>query len=167
MHDKITIAGVLFFCALVCALSASVLVWLYLMTVYNAKRHKTWPCVDGSIIKVKINCISDDGIQDQYTFELVYEYTVNNVNYTRNKLSACSMKRYFDSHEAVSRYLNNNNYREGSSVPVYFNPSSHWDAVLIKGKSPEYYECLQDYKSRIILSIFGFFLFSIMAVLFT
>jgi hypothetical protein len=101
--------------------------FLSIFSLYMYKKGKeasSWPYVTGTIIKSKI----DGGLDDIPSPEIVYEYSVGNIQYKGRNLSFTEI--HTDANKAVSEY------QIGDSVSVFFNPNKPEDSALEVENTP-------------------------------
>lgn len=97
---------------------------------------QSWYPTDGKIITSNIETHeethhSDHGTTHSTTYgaNIVYQYTVNGINYSSNKVSLGD----YSSSDANHAQQIVNRYPVGESVTVYYNPENPSDAVLERG----------------------------------
>ena len=127
--SKEKLAGAVIFIAM------GVVIALFAYTTYKTSvQSKTWPMVNGSIIKSEIEqhtSTTGEGADKKTTVQeyakIAYQYSVAGQRYESNKISFSLPSG--NAKQLVSRYP------KGKLVPVYYNPAKPKQAVLVPGSS--------------------------------
>lgn len=94
----------------------------------EANASKDWPTVQGMVSFSDIRSSISDG-DEMYRVDLEYNYTVQTVNYTGNRISTISSST--SSLSSVEKDLRK--YPEGEIVSVYYNPEAPSISMLEPG----------------------------------
>ena len=102
----------------------------------------SWPSIQGTVIVCEIdhrvNNYADEGEEDEYRVDLVYQYTVNNQTYEGSNVYYWSGTGSDWSHELDSwDYSLLRDYPVGSDVRIYYNPERPDQSCLITGENPK------------------------------
>jgi hypothetical protein len=94
-----------------------------------AHTSRRWPSVPGRIVTSSINERRDRDRRRQFWADVSYEYQVNGVQYTANRVSFMA---YSSSSRAHAQQVVGH-YRTGANVTVYYRPGRPAEAVLERG----------------------------------
>jgi len=129
--DKEKLAGAIIFIAI------GILIALFSYSSYKTSlQSKTWPTVNGNIIKSDIERHTGttgegaDKIDTVHEYaKIAYQYDVDGKHYESTKISFSSSSSSENAEKIVSRYP------KGKTVNVYYNPEKPKQAVLVPGNS--------------------------------
>lgn len=107
--------------------------WLFYQNISQtivdeANESKDWPVVQGMVSFSDIKSYISDG-NEMYSADIAYNYTVQDKNYTGNRISTISSST--SSLSEVEKDLSK--YPEGEIVSVYYNPEAPGISMLEPG----------------------------------
>ena len=99
-------------------------------SIEKAQASENWPTVQGVVEKSDVVRSTDSDGDTTYRAEIIYDYVVNDRSYESNKrrIGATS-----SSSNSSGAYKVANQYPEGSTVTVAYNPEAPEEAVLEPG----------------------------------
>ena len=105
-------------------------------TLFKAQMIKTWPQVDGTIVKSEIASEKDDEGTEMYYFDLQYEYIIEGKRY-------CSRGRFLNDEfkQSWTGKLNEiaNEYPLGGPVKVFYNERDCQQSTVVSSVPLRYY----------------------------
>lgn len=113
-------------------LVGGILLVIGLNLIRKGIQSKNWPKVEGSIRRSEVDVhysMDEDGPSRDFSADIYYEYTVDGRDYggATVKMGYSDVQGKGSSHQAVDEYP------EGSTVDVYYDPDNPREAVLEPG----------------------------------
>ena len=110
-------------------LSCSLVVALFFRLFYliRAIQSSNWASIEGKIIESSIRRVKLRS--PKYLPKIIYEYSVEGISYTSNRLSFSEYMRF---HRSCQRVIDR--YPTGKSITVYYDPKNPKNSVIQKGR---------------------------------
>jgi hypothetical protein len=100
----------------------------------KARASESWPSVQGIVVSSTVERSSEHDNTDHYQASVVYEYAVDGVTYSCNRVSYGATRGLQEEAQAEAK-----RYPKGKRVEVYYDPDDPDVAVLEPGKAGEPY----------------------------
>jgi hypothetical protein len=118
---------------MICIISGSIFLILWIKNLYKKIQSKNWLVASGKIIASRIIetefTFMEGGSTTGYSYEIKYEFEINNVLYSGNKINFLKIET--TSKKTINKMLEK--YKLGTNVNVYYNKNNFNDCILEPG----------------------------------